>query len=69
MSEIKVQLYDEALKDLNHYLQFIFYEPDGYFQRGLAKFYLGKKNEAKEDFIIAADMEHKIAASILKRFY
>jgi len=69
MSEIKLQLFEDALEDLDYYLEFIIYEPDGYFQRGLAKFYLSNKSKAKLDFIIAADMGHKQAVSILKRFY
>lgn len=69
ITEIKLQFYKEALEDLDYFLEYIIYEPDGYFQRGLAKFYLNKKAEAKEDFLIASEMEHKMAISILKRFY
>ncbi len=69
IAEIKLQFYEEALEDLDYFLDYIIYEPDGYFQRGLAKFYLNKKAKAKEDFLIAADMEHKLAISILKRYF
>lgn len=69
VTEIKLLLYEEALKDLDYYLEYIIYEPDGYFQRGLAKFYLDEKFDAKADFEIAAEMDHKLAISILKRFY
>jgi tetratricopeptide (TPR) repeat protein len=67
--ELKIQLFEEALNDFNKYIKYFFFEPEGYFQRGLAKFYLDEKMEAKRDFEIAADMDHKIAISILKRFY
>jgi tetratricopeptide (TPR) repeat protein len=67
--ELKIQLFEEAKNDLTKYLEYFFYESDGYFQRGLAKFYLNEKDEAREDFQIAAEMDHKLAISILKRFY
>ncbi len=67
--ELKIKFFEEVKVDLSKYLEYFFYEPDGYFQKGLAKFYLNEKEEAKEDFQIAADMDHKMAISILKRFY
>ncbi|OGU73789.1 MAG: hypothetical protein A2V93_02855 [Ignavibacteria bacterium RBG_16_34_14] len=67
--EMKIKFFEEAKEDFSRYLIYVFYEPEGYFQRGLAKFYLSEKEEAKEDFQIAADMGHKMAMSILKRFY
>jgi tetratricopeptide (TPR) repeat protein len=67
--ELKIQLYEEAEEDFDKYLEYFFYSADGYFQRGLAKFYLTEKAEARKDFEIAADMGHKQAISILKRYY
>ncbi len=67
--ELKIKFFEEAKDDFTKYLEYFFYEPDGYFQRGLAEFYLNEKAEAREDFQIAADMGHKLAISILKRFY
>jgi len=67
--ELKLQFFEEAKNDFTKYLEYFFYEPDGYFQRGLAKFYLNEKEDAKSDFQIAAEMDHKMAISILKRFY
>jgi|SRR5690554_4461744 len=69
LSELKIHFYIEAVDDFSKYIDFFFYEPDGFFQRGLAKFYLFEKEKAKEDFEIAAEMGHKQAISILKRFY
>jgi hypothetical protein len=42
---------------------------EGYFQRGLAKFYLREKINALEDFQTAAEMGHKMSAFIIKNFY
>ena len=67
--ELRIHLYEEADVDFTKYLEYFFYEPDGYFQRGLSKFYLNEKEAAKKDFQIAADMDHKMAISILRRFY
>ena len=58
LTEMKLQLFDEAEKDFSRYLIFDFFNPDGYFQRGLARFFLSEKEKAKEDFLIAADMGH-----------
>jgi tetratricopeptide (TPR) repeat protein len=69
LTELKIHFYEEAENDFTKYLEYFFYEPDGYFQRGLAKFYLTEKEEARKDFEVAADMGHKQAISILKRFY
>jgi tetratricopeptide (TPR) repeat protein len=67
--ELKIHFYEEAEEDFTKYLEYFFYEPDGYFQRGLAKFYLNEKEEAKGDFKFAFEMGHKLAGSVLKRFY
>lgn len=69
LTELKLHFYEDAENDFSKYIEYFFFEPDGYFQRGLAKFYLNKKENAKEDFEIAADIGHKMAISILKRFY
>ncbi len=67
--ELELEFFEDAERDFNIYLEYVFNIPEPYFQRGLAKFYLNEKAEAKEDFQIAADMDHKLAISILKRFY
>jgi tetratricopeptide (TPR) repeat protein len=69
LSYLNLKNYIESIKDFDVYLNYFFYDMEGYFQRGLAKFYLKEKLIAFEDFSIAADMGHKIASSILRRFY
>jgi tetratricopeptide (TPR) repeat protein len=67
--EIKIKFFEEAKEDLDIFIEYNFYEPEAYFQRGLAKFFLNKRTDALEDFRIAADMDHKLASVIIKRFY
>ncbi len=69
LAYLKLKNYIESIEDFDVYLDYFFYDMEGYFQRGLAKFYLREKVSAFDDFSIASDMGHKIAASILKRFY
>ncbi|HVO72397.1 MAG TPA: hypothetical protein VMT35_00110 [Ignavibacteriaceae bacterium] len=61
--------YIKSIKDFDIYLKYFFYDDEGFFQRALAKFYLGEKIEALEDFQTAADLGHKKAEAIIKKFY
>ena len=65
---MKLQLFDEAEKDFSRYLIFDFFNPDGYFQRGLARFYLSEKEKAKEDFLIAQIWVTRVQFQFLNDF-
>jgi tetratricopeptide (TPR) repeat protein len=69
MVEMKIKFFEEAKEDFDIFLEYKFYEPEAYFQRGLAKFYLNERDDALKDLRIAADIGDKRAALIIKRYY
>jgi hypothetical protein len=68
-TEIELERYDDAVIDLTIFIDNIIENREGFYQRGLANFYLGNKDAAFDDLIIANKYQVDGAKVILKRFY
>jgi tetratricopeptide (TPR) repeat protein len=69
ITEIELGRYVDAIHSLSKFIKSVTYNGMGYYQRGLAKFYLGKKDKAFSDFQIADELNVEDVKLILKRFY
>jgi hypothetical protein len=68
-TEIELERYDDAVLDLTIFINNVIENRLGFYQRGLANFYLGNKDAAFDDLIIADQYQVDGAKVILKRFY
>ena len=68
-TEIEIERYDDAVLDLTIFINNVIENRLGFYQRGLANFYLGNKDAAFDDLIIADEYQVDGASVILKRFY
>lgn len=59
----------DAVYDLTVFINNVIENRLGFYQRGLANFYLGNKDAAFDDLIIADQYQVDEAKVILKRFY
>jgi hypothetical protein len=69
ITQIELARYEEAIHSLSRFINSVTYNSMGYYQRGMAIFYLGNKDLALEDFLIADQMNVEDVKLILKRFY
>jgi tetratricopeptide (TPR) repeat protein len=67
--EIEIEKYDYAVIDLTIFINNVIDNGLGYYQRGLANFYLGNKDAAFDDLVIADQYNVDEAKVILKRYY
>jgi len=68
-SEIEIERYVDAVLDLTVFINNVIENRLGFYQRGLANFYLGNKDAAFDDLIIADQYQIDRAKVILKKFY
>jgi tetratricopeptide (TPR) repeat protein len=68
-TEIEIERYDDAVYDLTKFIDNIMENRLGFYQRGLANFYLGNRDAAFDDLVIADQYKVDQAKVILKRFY
>ena len=68
-TEIELERYDDAVLDLSTFINNVIENRLGFYQRGLANFYLGNKDAAFDDLVIADRYQVDGAKVILKRFY
>ena len=68
-TEIELERYDDAVYDITIFINNVIENRLGFYQRGLANFYLGNKDAAFDDLIIANQYLVDEAKVILKRFY
>jgi tetratricopeptide (TPR) repeat protein len=68
-TEIELARYDDAVLDLTIFINNVIENRLGFYQRGLANFYLGNKDDAFDDLVIADRYQVDGAKVILKRFY
>jgi tetratricopeptide (TPR) repeat protein len=68
-TEVELERYDDAVYDLTVFINNVIENRLGFYQRGLANFYLGNKDAAFDDLIIADQYQVDEAKVILKRFY
>lgn len=69
ITQIELGRYVDAIHCLSKFIKSVTYNGMGYYQRGLAKFYLGNKDKAFGDFLIADELNIEEVKLILKRFY
>jgi len=69
ITQIELERYTDAIHSLSKYINSVEINGIGYYQRGLAKFYLGNKDKALADFLIADQLNIEDATQMLKRFY
>jgi tetratricopeptide (TPR) repeat protein len=69
LTQIALERYPDAIHNFTDYINSVINNGRGYFQRGLAKFYLGNKDNALNDFLIADKLNVEDAKPILKRYY
>jgi len=68
-TEIELERYDDAIYDMTIFINNVIENRQGFYQRGLANFYLGNKDAAFDDLIVADQYKVDGAKVILKRFY
>lgn len=68
-TEIEIERYDDAVNDLTTFIDNVIENRLGFYQRGLANFYLGNKDAAFDDLIIADQYQVDEAKVILRRFF
>jgi len=68
-TEIEIERYDDAVIDLTIFIDNVIENRMGFYQRGLANFYLGNKDEAFDDLVIADQYQVEDAKVILKRYF
>ena len=68
-TEIEVGRYDEAVNDLTTFIDNVIENRLGFYQRGLANFYLGNRDAALDDLLTADQYKVDGAKVILRRFY
>jgi tetratricopeptide (TPR) repeat protein len=68
-TEIEIERYDDAVIDLTIFIDNVIENRMGFYQRGLANFYLGNKDAAFDDLVIADQYQVEDAKVILKRYF
>jgi len=68
-TEIEIGRYDEAVNDLTTFIDNVIENRLGFYQRGLANFYLGNRDAALDDLLTADQYKVDGAKVILRRFY
>ena len=68
-TEIEIGRYDDAVISLTKFIDNVIENRLGFYQRGLANFYLGDRDAALDDFLIAGQYQVDEAKVILRRFY
>jgi tetratricopeptide (TPR) repeat protein len=68
-TEIETGRYDEAVIDLTIFINNIIENRFGFYQRGLANYYLGNRHAALDDFLVADQYQVEEAKVMLKKFF